>query len=142
PHVLVFNYTWEIPFFHHQRGAGKAILDGWELAGITTFQKGFPNTVSLPTDNEGTGYFSPERANLVGNPNGARTLTNWFNTASFVTPPIATFGDAAPDDVLGPGENNWDMGLYKQIPIKESVNLRFRVQFFNTFNHPSFSGID
>lgn len=142
PHVLVFNYTWELPFFHHQHGAGKAILDGWELAGITTFQKGFPNTVSLPTDNEGTGYVSPERANLVGNPNGSKTLTNWFNTNAFVTPPVATFGDAANNNVIGPGENNWDMGLYKQIPVKESLNLRFRVQFFNTWNHPSFSGID
>ena len=141
PHILVFNYTWELPFFHHQHGAGKAILDGWQVAGITTFQKGFPNTVTLPTDNEGIGG-GLERANLIGNPSGAKTLTNWFNTGAFAVPTVATFGNAPNNDVRGPGENNWDFGIYKQFPIKESLKLRFRAQFFNFFNHPSFNGID
>jgi hypothetical protein len=142
PHVLVFNYTWEVPFFHHTTSRpAKAILDGWEVAGITTFQKGFPLTVYLPTDNEGIGG-GLERPNLIGNPKGLRSLTQWFNTNAFVVPPIATFGDAPNGVIRGPGENNWDFGLYKQIPIRESWNLRFRAQMFNIFNHPSFNGVD
>jgi hypothetical protein len=143
PQAVVFNYVWDIPFFHEKSGAEKAILDGWEISGITTFQKGTPGTVTLPTDNEGTGFSGPERPNLVGNPNAAaHSLTNWFNTAAFAVPPIATFGDA-PNGVIGlPGENNWDFGASKMIPIRESLNMRFRAQFFNFFNHPSFNSAD
>ena len=51
--VLTFNYLWEVPFFHDAQGSAKALLDGWEIGGITNFQKGFPTTVTLPTDNAG-----------------------------------------------------------------------------------------
>jgi hypothetical protein len=142
PQVLVFNYVWDVPFFHNRTGAAKVALDGWQLSGITTFQSGFPATVYLPSDNAGTGFSGTERPNLVGNPSGAKTLTNWFNTSAFALPTMGTFGNAPNSVVRGPGTNNWDFGVAKLFPIREPLNLRFRAQFFNFFNHPSFSGID
>jgi hypothetical protein len=141
PQVLTFNYLWDIPFFAHTEGPVKAVLDGWEIGGITNFQKGFPYTVTLATDNQGTGG-GLERPNLVGNPSGPRTLTNWFNTAAFVVPPIATFGDAPNGVVRGPGLNNWDLALFKNIRFKESRAVSLRFEAFNFFNHPQFNGID
>ena len=35
--------------------------------------------------------------------------------------------------------NNWDAGLIKNTPIVESLNLQFRAEAFNVFNHPSFA---
>jgi hypothetical protein len=141
PQVLTFNYIWEIPAFRNSKGVTHAVLGGWEASGITNIQSGFPFTVFLPTDNEGIGG-GLERPNLIGDPNGPKTLYRWFNTAAFVTPPIATFGNAPNGAVRGPGTINWDFSLSKQFDIRESMNLRFRSEFFNIFNHPSFNNID
>jgi hypothetical protein len=141
PQVLTFNYIWEIPAFQNSKGVTHAVLGGWEASGITNIQSGFPFTVFLPTDNEGIGG-GLERPNLIGDPNGPKTLYRWFNTAAFVTPPVATFGNAPNGAVRGPGTINWDFSLSKQFNIRESMNLRFRSEFFNIFNHPSFNNVD
>ena len=141
PQVLTFNYVWDVPIFKDSKGLTKAALSGWQVSGITNIQSGFPVTVTLPGDNEGIGG-GLERPNLIANPNGPKTLYQWFNTAAFVTPPIATFGDAPNGAVRGPGTINWDFSLSKQFPIHEDIALRFRAEFFNIFNHPSFNGVD
>jgi hypothetical protein len=139
--VLTFNFVWDIPFAKTRTGVAKAVLDGWQLSGITNFQSGFPQTVTLPTDNEGIGG-GLERPNLIADPSGPQTLQQWFNTAAFVTPPVATFGNAPNSAIRGPGTNNWDLALSKMIALREWANLRFRAEFFNAFNHPSFNGVD
>jgi hypothetical protein len=78
----------------------------------------------------------------VGDPNGPRTLTQWFNTNAFAVPPIATFGNAPNSVFRGPGTNNWDFGAYKNFSLTERLKLQFRAQFFNFFNHPSFNYVD
>ena len=141
PQVLTFNYVWDVPVFHDSKGVTKAALGGWQVSGITNIQSGFPVTVTLPGDNEGIGG-GLERPNLIADPNGPKTLYQWFNTAAFVTPPVATFGSAPNGAVRGPGTINWDFSLSKQFPIHEDIALRFRAEFFNVFNHPSFNGVD
>jgi hypothetical protein len=83
-----------------------------------------------------------ERANLIGNPSGPKSLYQWFNTAAFVTPPIGTFGTEGNDVIRGPGTVNWDVGMSKSFALRENMNLRFRGEFFNVFNHPSFDSVD
>ncbi len=141
PQVLTFNYVWDLPVFQNSKGVTKAVLGGWELSGITNIQSGFPLTVTLPTDNQGTGG-GLERADVIANPNGPKTLYQWFNTAAFTTPPIATFGNEGNGVIRGPGTLNWDVAMSKVFGLRENVNLRFRGEFFNVFNHPSFSAVD
>jgi len=141
PQVLTFNYVWKLPVFENSVGVTKAVLGGWEVSGITNIQSGFPLTVTLPTDNQGTGG-GLERANLIGNPSGPKSLYQWFNTAAFVTPPIGTFGTEGNDVIRGPGTVNWDVGMSKSFALRENMNLRFRGEFFNVFNHPSFDSVD
>jgi hypothetical protein len=138
--VLTFNYLWEVPFFDKKTGAAKAVLDGWQISGITNFQKGFPTTVYVPFDNAGVGSCCP-RANLIGNPSGPKTLTEWFNTAAFAVPPLTAFGNAGNGIIRGPGTNYWDFAVYKKLYQRESFHAQWRAQFFNIFNHPQFQGI-
>src|SRR2546426_8651884 len=49
----------------------------------------------------------------------ALPISQWFNTAAFALPPIGTFGNAGNGIIRGPGINNWDFALYKNIPIRE-----------------------
>jgi hypothetical protein len=43
----------------------------------------------------------------------------------------------------GPGINNWDMSLFKQIPLPgERFHLQFRAEAYNVFNRTNFTAVD
>lgn len=152
-HILTFNYSWQLPIFQHSTGVRKAVLGGWQFSGITVFQSGAPLTAALSTDNAGVGnYNGNERVNQVGNPFQAgpiaanpgcvapaqvRTLNNWFNPCAFTIPAAGTFGDERNGALRGPRFQNWDMGLAKNIAVRESISLQLQLEAFNVFNHPS-----
>ena len=48
-------------------------------------------------------------------------------------------GNVGKDPLVGPGMFNWDMGVFKGIPIGERVRAQLRGEFFNTFNHSNFT---
>lgn len=141
PQVLVLSYAYDLPVFQHSTGVTKAFLGGWQLSGITTIQSGFPFTVTIPVDQAGVGTFN-QRANIVGDPNGPKTVTQWFNTQAFTTPALLTFGNSRNGAVRGPGINNWDFALGKSFAWGEGRDVRLRGEFFNLPNHPSFNYLD
>ena len=47
-------------------------------------------------------------------------------------------GNAGRNDVYGPGQVNFDFSMFKNNRIKENLNLQFRAEFFNVFNHSNF----
>jgi hypothetical protein len=127
----------------------KATLGGWEISGITTFQTGTPLSVTngVYGDNAGVGngFGTGSRPDICGNINAPPPETNvpgvigplLYNPAAFCAPRGLTFGDAGRNILRNPGISNWDMALFKNIPIHgEKVHLQFRAEAFNTFNHP------
>ncbi len=40
-------------------------------------------------------------------------------------------------NIMGPGFWNADIGVYKNFPLRESLTMRFKADFFNAFNHPN-----
>jgi len=44
--------------------------------------------------------------------------------------------------LTGPGVNNWDLAAYKRIKFKETHEVTFRAEFFNSFNHTQFGNPD
>lgn len=52
--------------------------------------------------------------------------------------PLFTFGNSGRNTVRGPGINNVDLSLFKNIKFTERTNLQFRTEFFNAFNHTQF----
>jgi len=76
----------------------------------------------------------------VADPNaGPHTVQKWFNTSAFVDNLPLTFGDAGRNIVVAPGYRDFDFSLLKNTKIGENVNVQFRTEFFNIFNHPSFA---
>ena len=57
-------------------------------------------------------------------------------------PAVGTFGNAARSVIRGPGINNWDMALVKNVPIRERLRLQLRWEAYNAFNHTQFSTIN
>jgi hypothetical protein len=75
-------------------------------------------------------------------PKGERTFHRNFNTEVFRAPAVGTVGNAARTNLRGPGINNWDVALFKNIPLHERLKLQFRGEFYNAFNHTQFSAYD
>jgi hypothetical protein len=40
--------------------------------------------------------------------------------------------------LTGPGQHVWDFSIFKNNRITEKLNLQFRAEFFNVFNHTNF----
>jgi len=152
PHRLSVSYSYLFPFgkgrtYLADSGWATTLLTGWETFGIVTMQSGRPFTVALLSDidNSGTGrsilgFGANDRPNVAGNPDlKNRTPERWFNTSAFVFPARGTFGNAGRNIVDGPSYNNVNVSFVKNTAINEQVNLQFRAEFFNLFNHPNFN---
>jgi hypothetical protein len=143
--MFSLNYVWEMPFFKGQRGAIPAILGGWQISGITTFQSGLPVNVTQPGDvaNFGGGT-GGQRPDIVGDPHEGRgdSINRYFNVDAFrqVTRPLG-IGTAPFNAVRGPGINNFDFSLFKNIAPREGMRFQFGAEFFNIFNHAQFEGV-
>jgi len=151
-HRLSFSYSYLLPFgkgrqYLADNSWATTVLTGWETHGILTFQSGRPFTVALLSeiDNSGTGrsilgFGANDRPNVVGNPEISNpTPERWFNTAAFAFPPPGTFGNAGRNILDGPGFQNVNVSLMKSTGLTERVNLQFRAEVFNLFNHPNFN---
>jgi hypothetical protein len=150
PHRFTAGYVWEIPFGRGLKfgqdlhPALNAVLGGWQINGITTFQSGNPLHPGLIRDTSNTGnqLTGSLRPNLAAPIQylDPRATTRWFNADAFSVPALGTLGNAARGVLMGPGINNWDLGFAKNFRVTESVNIQFRAEMFNAFNHTQFSG--
>ena len=69
---------------------------------------------------------------------GVNNFANQANARAAYEGPIG-FQIGARNSLRGPGFFNADIGLAKTFPVyAEKVNLKFRADSFNTFNHPNF----
>jgi hypothetical protein len=145
---LVFSQSFLLPFdmLSHNRAA-----TGWTVSSITRFATGEPVTLLETDDNSllGTGGSGPIQL-PIDTPDytpGSLGFSNphsgpYFNAALFSPEQIGQLGTAPRRFFHGPGINNWDIALEKETKITERVNLQFRSEFFNAFNHAQFGEPD
>lgn len=144
---FVFNYEWELPLPDYRGLTGK-LVDGWTLAGILTFQSGFPVRITSQDDNELMNSFDfemPGEPNLVGtfrrlDPREPGNLG--FDPSVFVDPALGTIGNSARTLCCGPGINNLDFSVMKNASLSERLKLQFRAENFNLANHAQFFNPD
>jgi hypothetical protein len=155
-HRFVASYVYELPFGRGKtfgKGWGtttNSILGGWEVSGISSFQSGRPIFVQLSqsSQNSNTGStrdrpdiaFVAESTIVVTKVKpvieNSTDKTVYLNPAAFSVPVRGTFGNAPRNYFTGPGTNNWDFMLGKNFR-REGLNVEFRAELYNAFNHPS-----
>jgi carboxypeptidase family protein len=155
-HNFTLNYVYKIPHLikSWDSGLGRAIFDGWELSGVTSFISGSPLGIGYSYSPGldvvgGSGGGLDSRVVLTGDPNlpkDDRTFSRYFDT-SVVRPPTKDelgVGNAPKDPLRGPGINNWDISIFKNFNLDHEgkVRMQYRLEMYNAFNHTQFSGVD
>jgi hypothetical protein len=150
-HVFVGSYTLALPVDTLLLHKSNRLTDGWSLSGTTRFTTGFPVTLFDNTDNSllgtlGNGannYLLDTPQYLPGalqiNRNG-RNGRPAFNTSLFPEETLGQLGNARRRNFYGPGIENFDMTLQKNLRLTEARSLEFRGEAFNAFNHAQFYG--
>jgi hypothetical protein len=165
-HTFKANGLYELPFGPGKRfldfgGVAGKILGGWQVGGILEVHTGRPisfvsargtvnrngrsgknsvnSTLSAQELQELTGlFFDPASGrplyidpSLIGTDGRA-------NMSILSNPAAGFYGTLHLTPVSGPGYWNLDMSAIKRTAITERVNLEFRIEAFNAFNHTNF----
>jgi hypothetical protein len=144
-HVLVANWSYELPFGSSGTGLTGVLVRGWQLNSIVTAQSGTPFEVRLGHNQSGnlnTIDFSIHERPNVG-PGGSNNPIlgdpkRWYDASAFVLQPAGTIGNLGRNTLIGPKLVNCDFSLFKQFALGETKALHFRAEMFNIFNHPNF----
>ena len=156
PHSLVINYSYEVPNLSRKWDniVVKAILDNWQVSGITSMLSGNEQGVGYGYSNVPTGTLAGTGAIDAGGsrpdivcdprlPRGERTFDRQFKTEC-IAPPSDQFrlGNARGDELQGPGFINWDISFFKNVPMGGTRRLQLRVELYNAFNTDQWNGIN
>jgi hypothetical protein len=145
---FVVSYDWELPIPKKEGWTGKLVND-WAVSGIAQFQSGFPIRLDTEGDHEliGSVFFlgteAPQRVAPFQTMNPRTNGGFWFNPSDFQDPPLGSFNIGTQRTICcGPGLQDWDFSVHKQISIDEARYFQFRAEIFNIFNHTNFYNPD
>jgi hypothetical protein len=134
------------------------VLGGWQLSGIITAQTGTPFSVINGGGSDGTGTADNagvgnglgigSYADVIGKvkvgkpivlPGGNNVGPLLLNPGAFAAPRGLTFGNSGRNYLANPSRTNFNMSLFKHFkPFQEHVDIEFRVEAYNVFNHTQF----
>jgi Carboxypeptidase regulatory-like domain len=171
-HRVALDHVYEIPFTNRFQGAARKFLHGWALSGIFSYQTGFPTSIFAgsrrginenalqgnvtnairangdPTLFQPAPIGSPAASAIPGlcarGVSPAPPAAPCVNTSNFpLTQPFLGNIGTSPRNALRLADFwDYDAGLLKDTKITEKMNLQFRWEVYNVFNHPNFSGFD
>ena len=134
------NYV--VPKVHVSQIAGQ-LINGWQLNGIVNVQSGLPITI-LSGVNNSQSAINNDYADFVPGVNpkrpvGVSGVNEWFNPAAFQKNATGTFGDVPRNCLRGPGYQDVDLSLFKDIMPEHRIHAQFQAEAFNLFNHTNFA---
>jgi hypothetical protein len=142
-HSGVIQASYDLPFGRPNSSLGESwkkwLVADWQISGIVTLQFGLPFTPQLsynPSDDGDTR--NPVRPSWNPNFTGKVILggpNQYFNPLAFIQPLPGTYGNVGRNVLEGPSLAQFDLCLTKRWSLPERLNLQFRSEFFNVFNH-------
>jgi hypothetical protein len=147
PQIFTGALVYALPTWSSGNSFERAVLGGWDVDPIITFESGVPVVPMTGSDLWGTGTNQDRPNRVPGQPcraSGTGIESQWINPKAFTLYglPLGTDGNASLGNCYGPGENNWDIGVHKDFKVSERLNVQFRLEFFNAFNKTQFEGVN
>ncbi len=139
-HRLILSWAWDLPF------RGNLFVEGWQIAGIGTFQSGRPFTVidgDFSAVLVGTTDPRPDLApgatheDQTTSGSTSSRINNYLNPDAFVSSGTS-FGDLGRNTVIGPDQRRLDLSISKVTRLMENRSLEFRIEAYNVTNTPTF----
>ncbi|MPZ17431.1 MAG: TonB-dependent receptor [Luteitalea sp.] len=148
-HVLTFQYIYDLPFFREGGSVMASLLGGWQISGATFLRTGDTFSVTRSNDIAGVGDSFAQPIDVVGDPEAGTSREfsdgeddNFFiNPDAFADPAAGTFGNQTRNLFRHPGNQQWDIALFKNFNLGGARRVQFRAEIFNFPNHPNLSGV-
>ena len=125
-----------------------AIIGGWQFNANHIMQSGLPFDVTY-RDAGADRDTGPNRVDLIGDPSGPQTRTQWFNAtpigtsgSAFGRPARGTFGNMERNSLRGPGYWRTDASMFKHVRVGGTKQLEIRIEAVNLFNHVNLGNPD
>jgi len=159
PQYLSLSGVWELPFQNMWRSGPTRLLSGWNLWPIITYESGNPLDVTSGLSRNitnpgpsGAGDQNLVRANILSplanfDPHVNQTFRNrpadyWFDPTIFASVPsaasVGNYGSFPRNALRAPSWGNVNLTISKVVPVRESVRMEYRADFFNLLNHAEF----
>jgi len=125
------------------------LLSGWQVAPLVHAASGQPLNVTSGVDNSRTALNNDRPNQALGNvyapvqncvSASSPFCVQFLNPSAFAQNPIGTFGNLARNAISGPGNINVDVAISRIFKFRENMDLQARLDAFNVFNHPNFTG--
>jgi hypothetical protein len=157
-HILNIHYSYDVPRLSRvwNNMVAKAVFDDWQVSGVTSILSGTRQGFSYGYTGAPTGTLTGQGSINGGGsrvvilcdpilPRGERTFERQFRT-DCIGPPTDQFrlGTSMNDEYIGPGFMNWDISVFKNVPMGGGRRLQFRLELYNAFNTDQWTatGID
>ncbi len=153
-HNFVASYSYELPFDKFLAASHPRLSRGWVITGVTRFTTGIPVRIRENDDESllGTRFTGPTGQGIdepdftpgplkITDPRKYDPINDknpYFNRSLFAKEPLGQLGTSSREFFHGPGLNNWDLSLQKDIRLTEGKTLQLRGEFFDVFNHAQF----
>jgi hypothetical protein len=153
--MVGINGVWKIDYFKGSSRFLGALLNGYSISTIASFNSGAPFTITTGTDKNLDGY-NNDRPNMVPGVNPFLSAHRsrfvaaqaWFNTAAFTANcatgttgctttgigPGGADGNTPRDSLRAPGYRDVDLGVSRDFRFERGIGLTFRADATNAFN--------
>jgi outer membrane receptor protein involved in Fe transport len=143
-----------IPAFRGPR----RLTHGWEINSGFSLHGGTPYTVDASSNVSGNGDNADRAVQVMANPAAGLShkiacvsgtcSVQWFNstgagdaTSAFVDPAPGTYSPTRRGQNYNPGYSSVDVAAIKTTAITERVNLQFKANIYNIFNHTNLAPV-
>lgn len=120
----------------------EVLLNGYQTNLIANVYTGLPFTVLSGTDRSLSGVGNDYADVVPGQnpravPAGFSRVQRYFNTAAFAPAAPGTYGNVSRNSLRGPGFEEVDFSLFRDLFADRRVHGQFRAEVFNLLNHPN-----
>jgi hypothetical protein len=143
-HSLKAAFNYEVPGAERNR-ALRVVLRHWSMSSILLAQTALPVAVYMDLGGA-LDLYQPRPDRVPGVPSYIRDPKlpggRQINPAALTTPPELRQGNLERNSLRGFSLAQLDLAMQRQFAITQRIELQWRGDFFNLFNHPNFGAVD